>query len=1650
MAVKPPKGFVAFGSKKGGYRKRAPNGGYVYWYPDGKGGKGRITNKKHKSDVGARDAIMTMIEAALPPDKRAMLFKLSELLDGEDQPDTTNESSEDAAAATAGADTGRQQVEGATAGAAAEAAQGYVPPDELTDLYGEASDARRRAQTEVERHRLEQERQRMQAVAEALAELAPGISDDEVAKIKAAVGRKFGQMEGGPNSPEAIMSAIRDVTRDPELYGVLPEQRKALEDVDRLMRSLDTGELPERGFEVTDTDSPVGKALSVAVAGVKLVTSAVQLFRATVGTKNEAAATAFLRNTIGAAYTMGALGAAAVLGQIAPQHPIARHARDYGTFIDTHSGDVGAIERAHRRIDYVVRTMGDQDMDQSLKIISDNLMRLGVMKPPPRIPQNVLDNSLGMHRALQGLQDAIQGREVGVSERESNLRRAFADLVGDVLWKARATKYCRREPTGNPKRPWRYFYGDECGTAAARSLKQGDIVRVGTARVRVESVAADGTVTLAPVDEDMDSDIFGRDPLVFKATEWSNLMRKHFGSAFQRSADRRARQAVNAVLRYVPASMLADLEGDTEAERLESLKVRAPEIYQRLQLAFRRSGVDLVTARTYIADALMEQGWDGEARAALMGNLLDERNAWLAKNYRRVIRATNNARTGDQVTAREVQAAVDILRPGGPASNIDKLTAAAKPDVEELRKALDALRGSPDVDAAKAILEKMLGTPSLAQMMAVTQALPETATETSDTVRDMTAELQAATPRAPSREGAATTVYVAGKNGAPVALPGRYVLMEADEAIPSHNAETFGQRSDYPEGLQERAYHRDRNEQLKVIRNAQRMEPGFVINTNPDALNGPPIANADGHVLGGNSRTMSIQRIYKFHPDKAEEYRQYLRDNAYQAGFTEADFEGMDSPILMRVVDTAGQDQNLLVRQMNESFIQSMDPRTMQVAMGRRLTRANLDSLAGTMESDETLRAYLDSSRAKDFIATLSSAGIIDDRNRSQYVRKGGKLNEDGKQLVERILVGHVIPDPDVLSGARARTIGAVARSVPYLVQAEGASKRYDIRQNLRDALDGHIRMHDLGFQPARGAGKRERDEAVRNTRAQMTDMFTGDHPVLADERTGMLFDVLVQHDGPIKMAKIFKEYANQASANPEGQQTLMGPPPTATDILRQSIRAVEQREQSEATPAGGLFRAARERLDLLKSDAKKTPAEPHERRKGSSKNRRGSAATGSGSIELSESTIETLKNKVKEHNEKSSKKVTLGQLKAVYRRGAGAFSTSHHPRANRHSWSMGRVNSFLRRVKGGKGHSQDDDLIRKAGGPYYGPRGGKWADPQHTISWKDRDAPAAENPVVTKLYGGIPSAGGFSSHREFGLGLGNTFEAAHCILGSLGRNLGGGTDDKAIDHMLRSEAGHLDEEMSIIRSNLREYSRQIYRDQMTMADIHEYKPEYKERVRENTRRQVEDIRTSGARLSALTDSLIEDFIAAVPKEFSTKKVTSWLSFSAATYSFIRHLSRAAVESVARWPAEVGDPFSDEKVRKAFSLMEKHHKALLGRDYADQLSELLKAQKRYKVPESARNNARKVLEWKRQHGSEVKGMTAVGWARARQLASQTHVGLDTVRRMAAFNRHRKNAEVAPEHKSTPWKDAGRVAWLGWGGSSGVDWARRITGAADED
>ena len=110
-------------------------------------------------------------------------------------------------------------------------------------------------------------------------------------------------------------------------------------------------------------------------------------------------------------------------------------------------------------------------------------------------------------------------------------------------------------------------------------------------------------------------------------------------------------------------------------------------------------------------------------------------------------------------------------------------------------------------------------------------------------------------------------------------------------------------------------------------------------------------------------------------------------------------------------------------------------------------------------------------------------------------------------------------------------------------------------------------------------------------------------------------------------------------------------------------------------------------------------PAPKKDRIKGSKVNAKGSASGGK-RIVFSDKVETALRNKVEAHNKKApgGRQATMGQLKAVYRRGAGAFSSSHRPGMTRDQWAMARVNAYLHLLKSGSPenpkYTQDNDLL--------------------------------------------------------------------------------------------------------------------------------------------------------------------------------------------------------------------------------------------------------------------------------------------------------------------------------------------------------------------
>jgi HK97 family phage prohead protease len=124
-----------------------------------------------------------------------------------------------------------------------------------------------------------------------------------------------------------------------------------------------------------------------------------------------------------------------------------------------------------------------------------------------------------------------------------------------------------------------------------------------------------------------------------------------------------------------------------------------------------------------------------------------------------------------------------------------------------------------------------------------------------------------------------------------------------------------------------------------------------------------------------------------------------------------------------------------------------------------------------------------------------------------------------------------------------------------------------------------------------------------------------------------------------------------------------------------------------------------------IEPGGERAPAPASDQIQGSDENQPDSAQGAGGSVTFSEATTTALRNKVTEHNDKMAEqnkpdytRTTLGQLKAVYRRGSGAYSTSHRPGISRAAWSMARVNAFLYLLRNGRpenpNYVTDNDLL--------------------------------------------------------------------------------------------------------------------------------------------------------------------------------------------------------------------------------------------------------------------------------------------------------------------------------------------------------------------
>lgn len=94
-------------------------------------------------------------------------------------------------------------------------------------------------------------------------------------------------------------------------------------------------------------------------------------------------------------------------------------------------------------------------------------------------------------------------------------------------------------------------------------------------------------------------------------------------------------------------------------------------------------------------------------------------------------------------------------------------------------------------------------------------------------------------------------------------------------------------------------------------------------------------------------------------------------------------------------------------------------------------------------------------------------------------------------------------------------------------------------------------------------------------------------------------------------------------------------------------------------------------------------------------------------------------------------------------------------------------------------------------------------------------------------------------------------------------------------------------------------------------------------------------------------------------------------------------------------------------------------------------------------PQTASNNALRMINWREKYKDEVEAGTPTGWRRATMLANRDPLTIEMLNRIKSFfSRHEGNQVIADQYKETPWKDNGFVSWNLWGGTAMKIWTEK--------
>ena len=388
-------------------------------------------------------------------------------------------------------------------------------------------------------------------------------------------------------------------------------------------------------------------------------------------------------------------------------------------------------------------------------------------------------------------------------------------------------------------------------------------------------------------------------------------------------------------------------------------------------------------------------------------------------------------------------------------------------------------------------------------------------------------------------------------------LPAHYAIALGDQIITSHNPLTFEWNDDYgPRQAQPRDYSTNQEAQAGVITGGNAPEPDRIHTDDPTAHNGPPVIRRDGLVLGGNGRTMRLQRAYRL--GNGDVVFRHLRSKLGQFGLDSMpDLE--KKPTLVRVLDDdveTAEDLFVLGRDLNRTETMGFDPAEQAVVAGRAISDQMLEWGTAQMDmlgEDASVRDFM-RARGAEIVQRMIDSGMIEPTKRAAYVAKNGEMTEAAKDLFEAAWLGKIVDDADLLKTTPKEILRKLSRAVPGLMKAKAAGAMWDISPEVKQALDlwkriNSIRdsLNEIGTKADSLVDKYLHPEDFENG-TQLMDYGAGTaretpHPTV--EAIAKLLE-----KPQVEVRNGFADYGNEA----EGKQQTLGPPPEPVESFNRFI----------------------------------------------------------------------------------------------------------------------------------------------------------------------------------------------------------------------------------------------------------------------------------------------------------------------------------------------------------------------------------------------------------------------------------------------------------------------------------------------------------------